>query len=87
MSAKLGCQVDRNIDLVARVLGAGPGNNLATLTLRAEVLQVILRLKPEQNFLIHPKKLVTDTARRLIIKEQNLKIKNSFIEALDDQDD
>ena len=82
LSTKLGSPVDPNLDPVTRILGAGKNENLSTLTLKAEIMFIILRLQPDQNYLIHPKKLVIETARRLIIKEQNRKIKNSFIEAL-----
>ena len=82
LSTKLGSPVDPNSDPVTRIIGAGKNENLSTLTLKAEIMFIILRLQPDQNYLIHPKKLVIETARRLIIKEQNRKIKNSFVEAL-----
>ena len=82
ISERLGSQVDPNTDRLTKVLGAGNGDNLTTLTLRAEIMKMILYLKPDQNYLVHPKQLVINCVKSLIIKEGKTEIKESFIEAL-----
>ena len=54
------------------------------MTLVAELIQTILYLKQDQNFLLHPKYLVTRAIKNLSIKEGNQKIKRSFIELVNE---
>ena len=82
ISERLGNQVDPNTDRRAKVQGAGNGDNLTTLTLRAEIMKIILYLKPDQNYLVHPRQLVINCVKSLIIKEGKREIIESFIEAL-----
>ena len=54
------------------------------MTYTAELLQKILYLNPEQNYLIHPKTLVRRTLKNLATKEGNIGIKRQFIDLLND---
>ena len=72
--------LDINSDL--KVFAAHPNASLTTMTLTAEILLMILQLKPEQNFLRHPKSFVERAIKSLKVKEGNKKIKNDFIQML-----
>ena len=83
ISIKLGNQVDAELNATKKILGASKENNLASLTLRAEILNIILRLKTDQNYLVHPKQLVLNAVKGLSIKEGKTEIKRLFINALE----
>ena len=68
-----------NLDNLAKALGARKDDNIATLTLKAEVIQSIIRLRPDQNY---PKLFVENIVKRLGIKERKKDIKEIFIKAL-----
>lgn len=69
-----------NLDNLAKALGASKDDNIATLTLKAEVS--IIRLRPDQNYLTHPKLFVENIVKRLGMKERKKDFKEIFIKAL-----
>ena len=71
-----------NLDNLAKALGASKDDNIATLTLKAEVIQSIIRLRPDQNYLTHPKLFVENIVKRLGMKERKKDFKEIFIKAL-----
>ena len=71
-----------DIDQDLKILAAYPGASLTAMTLTAEIMQMILQLKPDQNFLRHPKSFVERAIKSLKVKEGNKKIKNDFIQML-----
>ena len=56
------------------------GSSVTSLTLVAEIIQSILYLNSEQEYLLHPKYFVKRATKNLNIKERNIKIRNYFIE-------
>ena len=57
---------------------------IINVTLNAELLQVILYLKPNPNYLLHPKHLVLNAVKALAAKEGNKRLKDNFIELLNE---
>ena len=79
------CMIDakfQNQDSLVKALGMSKEDTIATLTLKAEVMQTILRLKPDQNYLLHPKLLVHNILKRLSIKERKQELRQVFINSL-----
>ena len=73
-----------NIELLNLTIAATPQSTIASMTLTAEILQMILYLKPNQTYLVHPKYIAHRAVKNLAIKEGNFKIKRLFIDALDE---
>ena len=71
-----------NIERDIKSLAAYPEATLTALTLTAEIIQMILQLRPEQNYLTHPKQFVERAIKNLKIKEGNKKIRGDFIQML-----
>ena len=63
-------------------LGAMMGSSLATTTINAEILQRILTLKRDQNYLIHPKIFVEHALKLLLKRERNGPDKNDIASLL-----
>lgn len=79
---KLGAQLP--LDLTKAAMAASTGSTLEAMTLNAELLQVILYLKPNPNYLLHPKHLVLNAVKALAAKEGNKRLKDNFIELLNE---
>ena len=79
---KLGAQLP--LDLTKAAMAASTGSTLDAMTLNAELLQVILYLKPNPNYLLHPKHLVLNAVKALAAKEGNKRLKDNFIELLNE---
>ena len=79
---KLGAQLPLNLTKAA--MAASTGSTLEAMTLNAELLQVILYLKPNPNYLLHPKHLVLNAVKALAAKEGNKRLKDNFIELLNE---
>ena len=77
---KLNTQQDPNATRLCLALGATKDTSLAALTLSAELLQVILALKDEQTYIIHPRIIVERAIKNLSRKEAKEGIKKLFIE-------
>ena len=75
-----------NQDHLKTALAANLSSNLASMTYSAELLQTILYLKPDQLYLIHPKVIALRALKNIGIKEGNAKIKELFIEVLNEVD-
>ena len=58
------------------------GSSLATTTINAEILQRILTLKRDQNYLIHPKIFVEHALKLLLKRERNGPVKNDIASLL-----
>ena len=65
-------------------LAAKLDDNLATLTVQAEVLRRLLILKEDQNYLIHPRVLIRLILLHLIKREGNRSLKEELQSLLDD---
>ena len=63
------------------VLGATMNTNVTFLTLKAEVLLRIMALKPDENYLLHPKYMVTHALNLIKRRERDQSVKRE-IEAL-----
>ena len=81
---KLSDNIDRNIDMAKLAVSATNNTTLASMTLSTEILQVILRLRGEQTYLVHPKVIVRQAVQRLGKMEGNSRLKTDFIELLND---
>ena len=81
---KLNTLNDPNESRLKLITGTSTYTSLASMTLIAEVMQTILYLKHDQNFLLHPKYLVNRAIKNISIKEGNSKIRSCFIEILRD---
>ena len=81
---KLNTLNDPNESRLKLITGTSTYTSLASMTLIAEVMQTILYLKHDQNFLLHPKYLVNRAIKNISIKEGNPKIRSCFIEILRD---
>ena len=57
-------------------------NDTTVLTLHAEIIQRILYLKDDANYLIHPKTFVNAAIKDLIVKENKINIKNELRDLL-----
>ena len=57
-------------------------SDLTELTIHAEIIQRILYLKEDQNYLLHPKTFVKLAIKELTIKEGNSRIKNTLRDLL-----
>ena len=69
-----------------RVIAAHAGSTPASMTLIAEILQTITSLRSEQEYLLHPKFIARRAIKNISIKEGNKKLKDLFIEALNDEE-
>ena len=69
-----------------RVIAAHAGSTPASMTLIAEILQTITSLRSEQEYLLHPKFIARRAIKNIAIKEGNKKLKDLFIEALNDEE-
>ena len=67
-----------NLEAVAALLGSHLNSNSAILTLNAEILLRISFLKDDQNYLLHPKKLVMSSIRTIARNEKNVALKEMF---------
>ena len=81
---KLSSHIDPLTDPLRLALGANRETTMASLTLNAEILDSIIKLKPDTNYVIRPSVLVKAAIKNLSVKEGNLDMKRQFIEALDD---
>ena len=81
---KLQDSVNPNDDPVKTIIAASPKSTVASMTLIAELLQNIQYLKPDQTYLLHPKFIVKRALKNLRIKEGNTKIRENFIEILNE---
>ena len=54
------------------------------MTLIAELIQTILYLRHDQNYLVRPKLIVIRAIKNLSVKEGNHKIRRCFIDSLAD---
>lgn len=68
------------------ITGTSIGTSAASMTLIAELMQTILHLRQEQNYLLHPKFLVKRAIKNLSIKEGNVKMRRCFINVLSEED-
>ena len=84
---KLSEPITGAMDVTQVTMSTAIGNSLASMTLNAEILQTILYLNPDQNFLIHPKNLVHMALKNLARKEGNVRIKRQFIALLNETND
>ena len=64
---------------ISLALGTFNNSNLTYLTLVAEILQIISRLKDEPTYLILPKKVISIAIKTLIVKERNSIIKDLLL--------
>ena len=78
--AKLNPQSNSNSNRLKLILGADKDSSLAALTLSAELLQVIMALRDEQSYIIHPNFIVKRAIKGLSKKEGKDEIKKLFIE-------
>ena len=81
---KLGAPLQTNLELTKIAMSSSIGSTVESMTLNAEILQTILYLKPEQNYLVHPRNLILNAIKSLATKEGNQKIKKHFIELLNE---
>lgn len=81
---KLGTPLQTNLELTKIAMSSSIGSTVESMTLNAEILQTILYLKPEQNYLVHPRNLILNAIKSLATKEGNQKIKKHFIELLNE---
>ena len=78
--SKLNTSSEPNLNRIKLITGTSIGSSISSLTLVAEIIQNILYLKPEQEYLLHPNYFVKRVIKNLSIKEGNKKIKKDFIE-------
>ena len=69
---------DNATDETQLLLGANKGSKLASLTLRCEVLNRILTLRKDQNYLVHPKTLVQQCIKSVASKERKEELKREL---------
>ena len=69
------------IDNIKANLGATVDSNMTIVTINAEVLQRILALRREQDYLIHPKKII-ELALKLIHRRERSEIIKTDISSL-----
>ena len=60
------------------ILGSNLNSNSSLLTINAEILQRILSLKDEANYLVHPKVLVKQALTHLLRREKRTQIKTDL---------
>ena len=80
--AKISDTASPSLDCITNVMGASRDDTVATLTIKAEIIQTILRFKPDQNYLTLPKLIVQTSIKRLICREKKEVFKEAFIKAL-----
>ena len=66
------------LDQTHLAMGTFINSDQAYLTLAAEIIQRITRLKDDQDYLLHPKHFVNLAIRSLAIKEGNKSLKDLF---------
>ena len=81
---KLQTLTELNEDKGKTAIAANSGSNRASMTYTADLLQNIYYLKPEQNYLVHPRAITNRVLRNLTIKEGHIKTKELFIEVLNE---
>ena len=81
---KLNSSNIRAVDNLQLAMSTAADSSQASMTFSAELLQTILYLNPELNYLIHPRTLVRTTLRNLATKEGNKKLKRQFIDLLNE---
>ena len=81
---KLQTLTEPNEDRGKTAIAATLGSNRASMTYTAELLQTIHYLKPDQNYLVHPKAVTKRVLRNLTIKEGDTKTRGLFIELLNE---
>ena len=75
---------DPNEDRIKLITGTSKNTSLASMTLIAELIQTILYLRHDQNYLVRPKLIVIRAIKNLSVKEGNHKIRRCFIDSLAD---
>ena len=71
-----------NEDRIKACMGALKDGNKAMLTINAEIHTRILYLKPDQNFLLHPKKFIELALRLILRREKEIEVKSSMEDLL-----
>ena len=69
-------------DPIKSILGARVEETMACLTIKAEILNRLLQLRDDQNYLIHPKNFVINAIRSLSIKEITPELKEKMLDLL-----
>ena len=77
---KLSPGIELEEDRIRQVFGAVQSTNSITLTVHSEILTSIIQLKQDQDWLMHPKMLVTTAIKRLIKLERSGHIKTKLAE-------
>ena len=81
---KLNILNDPREDRLKLITATAKNSSQASLTLVAELVQTILHLKQEQNYLLHPKYIVRRAIKNLTVKEGKIETKETFINLLDE---
>ena len=69
-------------DPIKSILGARVEETMACLTIKAEILNRLLQLRDDQNYLIHPKNFVINAIRSLSKKEITPELKEKMLDLL-----